>query len=152
VRRLIPVAIVVTVAVLAGCSHDNKPTAAQSSTSTAAAFTAKVNALCATEGQAIGGVIGQMHSKGEPTEQDMQAALDQIVSLSRGLASDIQALPVPPALSGNVAAYVSALNAGTATAAAQKGPAFFASNDDPWSKATALAKEDGLTSCVPSDS
>ncbi len=112
-------------------------------------FIDQVNGLCAQEAAAIGQTIGPLFGGDEPSPEDMQAALDEVVALSRGLADDIDALAIPPALAEDVDALVAALNDGTDQAAAQTGVEFFGSDDDPWSTASAMAADLGLSACGP---
>jgi hypothetical protein len=161
VRRFLPLVIVAAVACLSACGSTSTKAAsstatvpqtsssAASATLTGAEFTTKVNSLCTAEGQAIGGIIGELHSSAEPTPDAMQKALDAIVNQSRGLAHDIGALGGPPESESNAAALVAALNAGTDQAEAQNGAAFFANDGDPWSSAGALAQQYGFTACSP---
>jgi hypothetical protein len=123
---------------------------ADSDTLTAPAFKEQVNALCVTEGQQIGEIIGPLFAGGEPTPDQSQAALDQVVALSRDLADGISALAPPSSLAGDVDQLVVALDTATDEAAKQSGAEFFASEDDPWAAAGAMARDLGLDACGPS--
>jgi len=143
--RAIPAAaIIVAATALSACGDD-----ANAETLTAAEFHDQANALCAAQGLAIRGVIGPLFGNGEPTPEDMQTALDEIVALSRGLAHDIDALAAPNSIGPDVHELVTALEAGTDAAAAQTGIEFFGADDDPWADATSTAHNLGLDACGP---
>jgi hypothetical protein len=149
-RRLIPAAgatILVAAMALTGCGDDE----AEAGTLTEAEFVEQANALCATQAQAIGRVIGPLFAAGQPSPQDQQAALDQIVTLSRSLADDIGALVEPRSLTADIEELVKSLDAGTDEAAKQTGAAFFGSDEDPWADAQARAHDLGLDACVPQE-
>lgn len=148
IRPLVAAAILAAGTVLAACGGDDEATA---DTLTAAEFIEQANALCTTESQAIGEVIGPLFSGGAPSPEDQQAALDKVVALSRGLATDIGALAEPSSLTADVDALVHNLDSGTDEAAEQTGADFFGSDDDPWAEATVLAKDLGLDACGPED-
>jgi hypothetical protein len=150
-RTIRPTTIVFTAAVaigavLTGCGSDAGP-----GTLTEAEFVEQANALCATESQAVGQAIGALFGEGQPSGGEQQAALDHVVTLSRDLAGDIDALPEPSSLSDDVDQLLAAFEQGTDRAAAQTGRAFFARDDDPWSAAAARARDLGLDACGPQD-
>jgi hypothetical protein len=139
----IPTAILVAIsAALSACGDD-----ASADTLTKAEFVDQANALCASEGQAIGEVIGPLLGSDQPSADDQQAALDQIVDLSH----DIDALAAPSALKDDVDQLTAALDDGTDAASAQTGREFFSSNSDPWADAVAKAREMGLDACASED-
>lgn len=143
----ISIAVLVAVgAALSACGGD-----AKAGTLTTAEFVNQANALCATEGQAIGEVVGPLFASGAPSADAQQAALDQIVSLSRDLAKDIDALAEPSSLTDDVGRLIADLDDGTDAAAAQTGAEFFASDADPWADAAAKASAMGLDACGGGD-
>lgn len=159
IRRLIPVVAIVVAAStpLTACSDDDTDAAKTDTTAvdttavatlTETEFVEQGNALCVEQAQAVGEVMGPLFSAGPPSPEDEQAALDQVVTLSRGLAGDLDALNEPSALADDVEALISELEAGTDAAAAQTGAEFFASEDDPWADAGAMAQDLGLDACA----
>ena len=153
-RRLIPTTATTMVAAatmlfavmaLTGCGDDGE---AEAHTLSETEFVEQTNALCAAQTQAISGVIGPLFAGGQPSPQDQQAALDQIVTLSRRLAVDIDALAEPRSLTTDIGTLISRLNAGTDEAAKQTGADFFGSDDNPWADAEARAQEMGLDACT----
>lgn len=143
-RGLATTLVIVTSVVLSACGVD-----AGMGTLTEAEFIDQVNSLCAEQQMAIGQAVGPLFGGGEPSAEDMQAALDQIVALSHDLADDIEALAEPASLTEDVEAFVAALDEGTDEAAEQIGAEFFSSDNDPWAEATILASDLGANVCGP---
>lgn len=144
---IIPTAIVLAIsATLSACGND-----ASADTLTKSEFVDQANALCAAESQAIGEVIGPLFANGQSSADDQQAALDQIVGLSRDLTHNIDALSAPSSLTDDIDQLTAALDSGTDAAAAQTGHQFFTSDADPWADAVAKAREMGLDACGSED-
>lgn len=130
------------------CGSDDAA-GADASTLTAEAFRAQGNELCTATNDRIGGIIGQTFGGGgEPTPAQLQTALDGILSESRSLIDGIDALAAPPELAPQVDELVSDLRAVADEAEAQGGPAYFATDDDPWAPAGVKATALGLTACA----
>jgi hypothetical protein len=108
---------------------------------------ATVNDLCVAHNDALAVVIGPLFAEGPPSDADAQAALDEIVQRTRAVTDEIESLPEPSALTIHVAALVSALDAGSDQVEALGGPAYFASNVDPYRRAADIAGELGLDAC-----
>lgn len=167
IRRSIPIVFVaaVTLGSAAGCSSDSGSSASSDTTRapstspvasgttgsqlTETEFRTQANALCASEGQKVGQVVGPLFAGGQPTADQQQEALDQIVALSRDLSADLDALAEPDALTKDVDALITSLDAGTDAAAAQTGAEYFSSDEDPWSDASDKARAMGLDGCGP---
>ena len=143
VRSVFVMSVLVALATtVAGCGED-----ADADALTRPEFVEQGNQLCAAGSQEIGQVVGELFG-GEPTPERQQAALDQIVTVSRRLADDMGALAEPSDLTDDVDALVGALEAGTDAAEAQTGAEFFADDNDPWADAGAKATELGLDACA----
>lgn len=111
-------------------------------------FRAQGNELCSASNERIFGIIGQTFGSGaEPTPAQLQTALDGILAESRSLTDGIDALAAPPELVPQVDELVADLRAVADEAEAQGGPAYFATDDDPWAPAGAKADALGLTAC-----
>ena len=106
-----------------------------------------VNDICVHHNEALGAIIGPLFAGGPPAAEDAQAALDEIVRRTRAVTDEIDALAEPSSLTVHVAALVSALDAGSDQAEAMGGPAFFASEVDPFRPAGDIAGELGLDAC-----
>ena len=110
-----------------------------------------VNDLCVHHNEALGAIIGPLFAKGPPAADDAQSALDEIVRRTRAVSDQVDALAEPSSLTVHVAALVSALDAGSDQAEAMGGPAFFASDVDPYRPAGDIAGELGLDACDTED-
>jgi hypothetical protein len=110
-------------------------------------FVEQANALCTDNDAHIGEVIGELFATGEPAPADMQAALNEIVATRRTLADDLDALAELSEQSDEVAGMVTALDAATDDAESQDAVAF-ASDDNPWADAQAMAAGLGLDACA----
>lgn len=140
-RHLAPLAIVgISFGSLlaAGCGDDGGMTATE--------FRERANGICADGNQEIGAAVGAVFGNDSPTPDDLQEALDTIVSISNRQLDDIEALDVPSDLENEVAALVAEGRSATDVAEAQ-GLAFFESEDDPWARTGELAVELGLDAC-----
>lgn len=112
-------------------------------------FRTQGNELCTATDERIGGIIGQTFGGGgEPTPAQLQTALDGILSESRSLTDGIDALAAPPELAPQVDELVADLRAVADEAEAQGGPAYFATDEDPWAPAGVKATALGLTACA----
>lgn len=149
-KRLASLSVVVALAVLGSACGDDDGTAPALAPDTLPRtdFVEQANALCAKSDAHVGQVISTLFAADRPAPADMQTALDDIVATTRTLAEDIDALPEPSAMSGEVTALVTALDAATDEAEAQGGPAFFADNADPWAAPAAIAGDLGLHACA----
>lgn len=124
---------------LAGCGDDDAGL-------TAAEFREQANAICAQGNQDIGEAAGPVFGNESATPDDLQSALDAIVSISNRQLDDIEALAAPADLEDDVAALVTEGRSATDTAEAQ-GLGFFESEDDPWARTGELAAGLGLDAC-----
>lgn len=124
---------------VAGCGDDDESL-------TATEFRDQANAVCAQGNQDIGEAAGAVFGSDSPSPEDMQAALDAIVSISNRQLDEIEALGVPSDLEEDVAAMISEGRAATDVAEAQ-GLGFFESDDDPWARTGELALDLGLDAC-----
>jgi hypothetical protein len=115
-----------------------------------AGFAAAANEACDASHARIGALIGPVFAEDPPDPEAMQAALEGIVAESRDLADELSALAAPADLQDDVDRMIEALQAGTDGAEAQGAEAFFASEDDPWASAGAIAAEIGLDACAGS--
>ena len=109
-------------------------------------FRDKANGVCVEAGAAI----GEAFQAGEPTPEQLQSALDTVVTVSRSQFDDIEALDAPASIEDDVDAMLAEGRAATDVAEAQ-GVAFFANEDDPWAKAGEMAADLGLDACSPSE-
>lgn len=125
--------------VLAGCGDDDQSL-------TAAEFRDQANAICAQGNQDIGEAAGSVFGSEAPAPEDLQSALDAIVSISNRQLDDIEELDAPSDLEDEVADLVEEGRSATEAAEAQ-GLAFFESDDDPWARTGELASGLGLDAC-----
>ncbi len=125
--------------VLAGCGEDDQRL-------TAAEFRDQANAICAQGSQDIGEAAGSVFGSEAPAPEDLQSALDAIVSISNRQLDDVEALAAPSDLEDDVADFVAEGRSATDTAEAQ-GLAFFETDDDPWARTGELATGLGLDAC-----
>ncbi len=112
-------------------------------------FRAQGNELCTATNERIGGIIGQTFGAGgEPTPAQLQTALDGILTESRSLTDGLDALAAPPELAPQVDEMLGQLRAVADEAETQGGPAYFATDEDPWAPAGVKAAALGLTACA----
>ncbi len=124
---------------LAGCADDDD-------TLTQAQFTEQANAICISGDGKIGEVLGPIFS-GEPTPDELQEALDGIVSTSRDTHDRLANLVPPSEASDQFDDMLAALNAAN-DEAEEQGLGFFEGDDDPWAPVGVIAGELGLDSCA----
>jgi hypothetical protein len=124
---------------LAGCGSDDDGV-------TAAEFREQANAICAQANQDIGAAVGAVFANDSATPDQLQAALDEIVSVSDRQLDDIEALEAPSDLEDDVAALIAEGRSATDAAEAQ-GLAFFETDEDPWARTGELAVGLGLDAC-----
>lgn len=124
---------------LAACSNDED-------TLTRAQFTEQANTICVDADDKIGEVLGPIFS-GEPTPDELQAALDAIVSTSRETSDSLAKLAPPSDVSDDVDDMLTAFNTANDEAEAQ-GLGFFENDGDPWAPVGAIAASLGLDRCA----
>ncbi len=115
-------------------------------TLTAAEFTEQANAICINGDEKIGEVLGPIFS-GDPSPEELQGALDGIVSTSRDTSDRLARLAPPSEIADQVDDMVVAFNAANDEAEAQ-GIGFFEGDDDPWAPLNVMAEKLGLADCV----
>lgn len=124
---------------LTGCGDDDD-------TLTTAEFTEQANTICIDGDKKIGEVLGPIFS-GDPTPDELQGALDGIVSTSRDTSDRLATLAPPPEIADQVDDMVVAFNAASDEAEAQ-GIGFFENDGDPWAPLNVMAEKLGLADCV----
>lgn len=131
------------------CGSDDAA-GADASTLTVEEFRTQGNELCTATNEKIFGIVGQTFGGGgsEPTPAQLQTALDGILTESRSLIDGLDALAAPPDLAPQVDELLGDLRAVADEAEAQGGPAYFATDDDPWAPAGVKAAALGLTACA----
>ena len=113
---------------------------------TAAEFHDQANAICVRGDQEIGAAVGSVFGGEEVGPEQLQAALDTIVSVSRRQLDQITALDPPSSLRDDVKEMVAEGRSATDVAEAQ-GLGFFEIEDDPWQRTGELASGLGLDAC-----
>lgn len=146
--------IAVPLTLLAACGDDdnaiqtdNVTEAAPDARLSRASWISTVNEMCTEHNDALAQVIGPLFAAGPPTDEAAQAAADEIIRRTRSVTGQIDALNEPSSLTIHVAALVAALDAGSDEVEALGGPAFFATNRDPYRHAADIAGELGLDAC-----
>lgn len=134
-------AILLSAGILVGCGDDDD-------TLTQAQFTEQANAICVEADAKIGEVVGPVFS-GEPTPDELQAALDTIVSTSRDTADRLRELSPPSDIADQVGDMLAAFDAANDEAESQ-GLGFFEGADDPWAPVGVIAGNLGLDACAGS--
>jgi len=132
--------VLVAAAALAGCGDDETLTRDQ--------FTEQANAICVDADAKIGEVLGPIFS-GEPTPDELQEALDAIISTSRETRSSLANLAPPSDISNDVDEMLTAFNTANNEAEAQ-GLGFFEDDGDPWEPVGVIAGRLGLDRCANS--
>ncbi len=115
-------------------------------TLTEAEFTEQANVICLSADARIGEILGPIVS-GAPTPDELQVALDAIVSTSRETSDNLADLSPPSEMSGDVDDMLTAFNAANDEAEAQ-GLGFFETDGDPWAPAGTIAANLGLDDCA----
>ncbi len=131
--------ILLSAAILAGCGSDDE-------TLTQAQFTEQANTICIEADAKIGEALGPIFS-GEPTPDQLQEALDEIITTSRETSSSLANLAAPTDISDDVDNMIAAFNAANDEAEGQ-GLAFFEEEGDPWAPVGAMAGKLGLDGCA----
>lgn len=134
-------AILLSAGALAGCGDDDD-------TLTQAQLTEQANAICIDADAKIGEVLGPIFS-GEPSPDELQEALDAIVSTSRDTADRLGELSPPSDMSGDFDDMLTAFDAANDQAESQ-GLGFFETDDDPWAPVGVIAGNLGLDACAGS--
>ena len=124
---------------LVGCGDDDDGL-------TVAEFREQANAICAQGNQDIGAAAGPVFGNESASPEELQEALDAIVSISNRQLDDIDALQAPSDLEDDVAAMIAEGRSATDAAEAQ-GLGFFESDDDPWARTGERAAGLGLDVC-----
>jgi hypothetical protein len=137
--RSITVACFVLALSVAGCGDDGESL-------TATEFRDQANRICLEANGEIGAAVGAVFGDEEATPEQLQQALDTIVSVSRRQLHDIDALSAPSELEADVEAFLAEGRSATDAAEAQ-GLGFFEGEDDPWAHTGELAADLGLTAC-----
>lgn len=117
------------------------------STLTATEFREQAGEICTVGNEEIHAAFFGVFGDDEVTPEQMQEALDTVMSVSRRQLDDIEALAEPSDLSDGVEALLAEGRAGTDTAEAM-GLGFFENEDDPWARTAELAVELGLDTCA----
>ncbi len=128
---------------LAGCGSDADDTLGVQE------FRDQSNEICARTTQEIGAVIGPVLGGPDPRPEQLQEALDTLLTLSRQAVVDLDELAAPASMQADVDAMLAAYRSANGEAEAQ-GPSFWETEGDPWSAANALAGELGLDVCAES--
>ena len=131
--------LLLSTSVLTGCSNDDD-------TLTQTQFTEQANAICIDADAEIGQALGPIFS-GEPTPDELQEALDTIVTTSRDTRDQLANLAPPSAISDQVDDMIAAFTKANDEAEAQ-GLGFFENDGDPWAPASVIAGSLGLDSCA----
>ena len=142
IRRVAAGSLLVTVT-LAGCGSDADDTLGVQE------FRDRSNEICAQSTQVIGEALGPILGGSDPTPQQLQDALDTLVSSSRTAVEDIDALAAPSSMRADVDAMLTEFRSANDDAEAQ-GLSFWEIDDDPWAAGNALAAELGLDACAES--
>ncbi len=140
---------------VSGCSDDDDAATSTTEASETSApesaapdgFVEEANALCIANSQQIGALFAGMGADGEPTPEQLQATLDEVISLSRDVIDDLEALTPPSDIEEDYAAMLEQAATDTDEAEAQ-GLAFFETEDDPWAESNEMALELGLDGCA----
>ena len=112
-------------------------------------FRDRSNEICAQSTQVIGEAIGPILGGSDPTPQQLQDALDTLVSASRKAVDDIDELAAPKSVQADVDAMLVEFRSANDEAEAQ-GLGFWETDGDPWAAGNALAAELGLDACAES--
>ena len=115
-------------------------------TLTQAQFTEQANAICVEGDAKIGEVLGPVFS-GEPTPDELQGALDAIISTSRATRDNLAGLAPPSDMTDDVDDMLTAFDTANDEAEAQ-GPGFFEDDGDPWAAVGVIAGKLGLDDCA----
>ncbi len=156
-RTAVRLAIAAPITLVAACGGDERTHstghpvvathAAPGTRLSLATWITTVNDLCVAHNEALAQVVGPLFADGLPGEAAAEAAADEIVRRTRTVAHEIDELNEPSSIADDVAAPLPALDAGSDDIEALGGPAFFASNDDPYRPAARIAGELGLDAC-----
>ena len=128
---------------LAGCGSDADDTLGVQE------FRDQSNEICAKSTQEIGEALGPVLGGSDPTPEQLQAALDTLVSSSRKAVEDIDELAAPTSMHADVDAMLAEFRTANDEAEAQ-GLGFWQTEGDPWAAGNALAAELGLDACAES--
>ncbi len=155
-RKFIGIAVVAAASLaVGGCSDDDEAATSTTQASEASApesaapdgFVEEANALCIANSGQIGALFAGMGAEGEPTPEQLQETLDEVVSLSRDLIDDLEAVTPPTDIEEDYAAMLAQAATDTDEAEAQ-GLAFFETEDDPWAETNEMARDLGLDGCA----
>ncbi len=134
--------VLVTVT-LAGCGSDADDTLGVEE------FRDQSNEICAKSTQEIGEAIGPVLGGSDPTPDQLQEALDTLVSSSRQAVVDIDGLAAPASMQADIDEMLAEFRSANDEAEAQ-GLGFWETDGDPWATGNALAAELGLGACAES--
>ena len=130
---------------LAGCGGgDESPAPAEALTKEE--FIAQADAICAASNGKFDADLEDLKAGGEPSQEELMAFYgEEIVSLSKDEATQIDALAAPEGDEEEVDAIVTALNA--AVAEVESNPDVITGGEDPFQEYGTLAADYGLAEC-----
>lgn len=136
-------ASVLVPATLAGCASDAADTLGVQE------FRDRSNEICTKSTEEIGEALGPVLGGPDPTPEQLQEALDTLVSSSRKAVDDVDELAAPESMQSDVDAMLAEFRSANDEAEAQ-GLSFWETDGDPWAAGNALAAELGLDACAES--
>jgi polyhydroxyalkanoate synthesis regulator phasin len=113
-------------------------------------FLAEGNRLCREGTERTDAIFEELFSGGEPTEEETEAAIDELLVEVRGQIDEIDALEPPDELSDDVEELIDGARE-AADEIEATGPAIFESGEDPFADVDVLGDEIGLTDCSEDD-
>lgn len=138
-------ALAMTIA-LAGCGGGDESSTASEALSKEA-FIAQADEICAASTEEFDAALEELSAGGQPSEEEFKTFYaEEVVSLSKDEAAQIDALAAPEGDEEAVDAIVSALNG--AIAELESDPeAVLAAEGDPYEEYGTLAEDYGLSEC-----
>lgn len=110
-------------------------------------FREQAQAICVQGDIEIGEAVGAVFGGDDVGPEQLQDALDTIVSVSQRQLDDIAALKAPSGMRSDVDAFIAEGRSANDVASAQ-GLGFFEIDDDPWEQTAVLAGGLGLAACT----
>lgn len=132
-------ALLITVA--GGCGSDAEDSLTEQG------FRDRSNEICAEGIEEIGEALGAAFGAGDPTPEQLASAHETLVSTSRRIVDDLDALEPPDSMRDDVEAILAEFRTANDVAESQ-GIGFFEGDDDPWEKGNEMARAMGLDVCA----
>lgn len=133
----------VLLAAVAGCGDDDDVLSAEE-------WRTQADAICEEGNERTDAILEPLFAEGEPSEEQLQEALDALIADIESQIEDVDALEPPDDLSAEVDEFLDQARTDL-DELREAGIAAFDQEEDPFAETTALAAELGLEECASNE-